>query len=303
LTDIGIIEIIKSIRKESFIVKHIRFLLPVILFTLCGTVNAQLAQIIDFFVPQTVPVTPQESFVRYMRGGYLTSGNYYQYLNPDEGFEHIESASVVILHYTYSKFSSQTVPKPLPMVTFGVLDNVAAIQGSFNGDLKNSYFMDVLSLSGSYTYPLLNYNAYLNAGIKTAATYDAPYADKITALGVEHLFVESIECEYDAANYTYRVTKINQPEPYLHFSAEASARLGVRIYNNWFLALALGVRQSPKVEGRWFMKDKVNSWLAGNAYYDTDWDMEQTIDKSLPKEVYFLGGTDFFLCLSVSPFY
>ncbi|MEN6444644.1 MAG: hypothetical protein ABFC98_01205 [Candidatus Cloacimonas sp.] len=283
--------------------KSWNILLIILMVVLCGTADAQIAQIVDFFVPQNVPATTQESFVRYMRGGYLTSGTYYQYLTPEKGFDHIESASIVLLHYSWSKFASQTVPKALPMVTFGILDNVSTIQGSFNGDLKNSYFIDLASLSGSYTIPLLNYGAYANAGIKAAATYDAPFADKLTALGVEHLFVKSIEYEYDADNYANRVTKINQPEPYIHFSAEASARLGVRIYNNWFIALALGVRQTPEVKGRWFSKDKVDDWLAGDAYYETDWEYEQTIDKSLPKKVFLTDGTDMFIQLSISPFY
>ncbi len=271
-----------------------RCILPTLLL-LAATAQAQL---LDFFVPQAPPQTTQEAFIRYMRGGYLTSGSYYQFLNPGKGVEHLEAASLTMLHYTWNKFAKQDSPAGSPMVTLGILDNIAGLQGSVNGELINTYFIDIGSLAAGYTLPLFNYGAYLNIGAKAAATYNTPYADSTYTLGTDFLFVESFD--YDGT----KLTKVHRSEPYFGLTTETAVRFGVRVYYNWFVSLALGVRHTPEKSGRWFQKSDIDSWQAQPETFDPIfWDAYYWTDKNLPDNNFFVNGNSYFLHLSVSPFF
>jgi len=275
-------------------VKKICFILAAII----GITVSANAQLLDFFAPQAPPQTTQEAFIRYMRGGYLTSGSYYQFLNPGKGVEHLEAASLTALRYSWNKFGQQENPAPSPMVTLGILDNIAGVQGSVNGDLISTYLIDIGSLTAGYTVPLFNYGAYLNIGLKAAATYNTPYADSTHTLGTDFLFVESFD--YDGT----ALTKINRSKPYIGLTTETAVRFGVRVYYNWFVSLALGVRHTPEKGGRWFQKSDLDSWQAQPDTFDPIfWEAFYWTDKKLPENNFFVNGNSYFLHLSVSPFF
>lgn len=264
-----------------------------IILLIC-TISFANAQLLEFFAPKELPQSNHEAFVRYFRGGYLTSGAYSQFLNPGKAVEHLEGASLVGLRYSWSKFAAQEYPTASPVITFGLLDNISALQGSVNKEPITSPFVDIASLSSAYTLPLFNYSAYVNVGVKAAASYNAPFCDSINTLGTNFRYITA----FNDDGLTRTAAK---NEPYLGFSGEAALRMGVRVYYNWFVSLALGLRQTAVKEGKWFLASDVKAWETGAEYYPPEYNYWE--DNTLPENNFFLHGSSYFLSLSVSPFY
>ncbi len=247
-----------------------------------------------------VPKNNQEAFSKYFTGGFLTSGSYYQFLNPGKGISHIEAASLTGLHYSWHGFGKQTKPAALPVITAGLLDNVAVVQGAVNSDMKSSYLIDIASLGANYTLPIFKYAAYLNVGAKVGATYNSSWGDSISALNTKFVFVKEFRQENGQLK-----AELND-KSYYGVNAEAALKAGVRVYTNWFVTLSLGMRMSKQQEGRWFNQSDVSQWINDPDLAFTPqelYDFFYWDDKSLPENNYLISGTSYFLHLGISPFF
>lgn len=246
---------------------------------------------------KATPRNNQEAFSKYFTGGFLTSGSYYQFMNPGKGISHIEGASITGLHYSWHKFGIQQKPAPLPVITVGLLDNVAAIQGEINGDLKSSYLVDLGSLGAGYTLPMFNYGAFLNVGAKLTGTYNSTFADSVTAYNVVLVNVRDFT---ESEDISKRKAELN--DSYFGVNAEAAAKLGVRVYTNWYVTLSFGLRLSPKREGKWYLKSDVDQWLndPGITYSP---EFNYYVYDNVPDNNFLIKGTSLFLHLGISPFF
>ena len=134
------------------------------LFAMPLLLVAQSITIDQLFFNAGEPQTPQGEFIRYIRGGFLTSGNYYQFFSSDEAVKHMEAATLSVFRLSLSQFPQQSVPLPSYVVTLGILDNLGALQGEINGRTESAVFADLGSISGAYMLPLMDYGAFLSAG-------------------------------------------------------------------------------------------------------------------------------------------
>lgn len=244
-----------------------------------------------------VPKNNQEAFSKYFTGGFLTSGSYYQFLNPGKAISHMEAASLTGLHYSWHGFGKQTKSAALPVFTAGLLDNVAVVQGAVNNDLKSSYLIDIASLGAGYTLPIFKYAAFLNVGAKLAGTYNSSWGDSINALNTTFVYVR----EFTEAG---GVRKAELNESYFGVNAEAAVKAGVRVYTNWFVTLSMGVRMAPVKEGKWYMQSDVDRWLSDpNEVFSPEENYAWWVDRGLPDNNFFVKGSSLFLHLGISPFY
>lgn len=265
----------------------------VIAMLVAGLISAQSITIDQLFFNAGEPATSQGEFVRYIRGGFLTSGNYYQFFSSDDAVKQMQAASLSVFRLSLSQFPQQSVPLPSYVVTLGILDNIGAVQGQINGRSESAVFADLGSISGAYMLPLMDYGAFMAAGVKTSLFYQTPLYEKFNALGTEFTYAHDFELNGTDL-------KVIKARP-LELSAEASVKAGLKVYKNWFAALSLGARLNGSSEGKWYKTTDVE------AVHNAD-DLELLeynywTDASLPARNYFLSGTTYFLNLSISPFY
>ncbi|MDD4310010.1 MAG: hypothetical protein PHO32_06480 [Candidatus Cloacimonetes bacterium] len=240
-----------------------------------------------------VPVSRQEEFAKYIKGGYLMSASYYYFLNPGEDVENLQAASLSALKLSLSSFARQPQEAPSFVVSLGLLDNVAGLQGNLNGSQQNSYFVDFVSLYGGWTAPVLDYGAYFNVGAKGIVFYQNPVFSEFKALNSDFVYAH----DFVIKDSTRTVVK-SRP---IGLAAEASARIGVKVYKSWFASLALGMRFNSSQEGKWYLKSDVQGWENGDDNFLPEY-MYWT-DASFPKRNYFLNGTNLFAYISISPFF
>jgi len=270
--------------------------IKMLLLGLCALpllLTAQSITIDQLFFNAGEPQTSQGEFVRYIRGGFLTSGNYYQFFSSDDAVKQMQAATLSVFRLSLSQFPQQSIPMPSYVVSLGILDNIGALQGQINGRTESAVFADLGSISGAYMLPLMDYGAFLSAGVKTSLFYQTPLYEKFNTLGTEFTYAHSFELNGTEL-------KVNKARP-LELSAEASVKAGLKVYKNWFAALSLGARLNGDSEGKWYLSSDVN------AVHNAD-DLELLeysywTDASLPARNYFLSGTTYFLNLSISPFY
>jgi len=105
----------------------------------------------------------------------------------------MEAVSLSAFRLSLSQFATQSVPNPSYVVTLGVLDNIGALQGEINGRTESAMFGDLASLSGAYLLPLMDYGAFVGAGVKTSLFYQTPLYEKFTTLGTEFTYAHSFE--------------------------------------------------------------------------------------------------------------
>lgn len=239
------------------------------------------------------PQTRQEEFVKYIRGGFLMSASYTQFFSGAADIEHLEAVSLSAFRMSVTNFAYQTRESPSYIVSIGVLDNVGAMQGSVNGEMLNSLYADIVGVSGGYMLPLLDYGAYVSAGVKGALFYQLPLAEKKNALNTEFTYAHDFVIEGNSRS-------IVQTRP-MELSAETAVKFGLKVHKNWFASLALGARLNGSSEGKWYLSSDVQRWLGGDDAFLPEY--EYWTDDSLPKQNYFLSGTTYFANISISPFY
>ncbi|MDY0151986.1 MAG: hypothetical protein RBS43_06900 [Candidatus Cloacimonas sp.] len=272
-----------------------QMLLLIVMLAISIMAWGQIAELLDMVGlggPQA-PLSRQEEFAKYMRGGFLTSGSYTQFFSSGEDIAHLEAASICLMHLSASSFSRQTDAAPSYTISLGVLDNVAALQGSINGNLESGYFVDIASLGAGYTMPFMDYGAYVNAGIKGIVSYQNPLYKSYNALNTEFTYAEDFINESSARS-------IVQGRP-VGLAAETSAKIGLKVSKTVFVTLSVGMRFSDVKDGKWYLSSDVQGWLNGDDYFLPEY-MYWT-DDSLPKQNYFLSGTNLFANLSISPFF
>lgn len=258
-----------------------------------GFLSAQSITIDQLFFNAGEPTSPQGEFIRYIRGGFLTSGNYYQFFSSDDAVKHMEAASLSAFRLSLSQFPQQSNPAPSYVISLGLVDNLGMIQGEINGRNEAALFADIVSLGGGYMLPLMNYGAYLSAGAKSSLFYQIPLYEKFNTLGTEFTYAHDFELNGSEL-------KVNSARP-LEASAEASVRAGLKVYKNWFASLALGARLNGSAEGRWYKTSDVEAVHTADDLQVLEFNY--WTDASLPARNYFLSGTTYFLNLSISPFY
>jgi hypothetical protein len=266
-------------------------LLLMVPFALWGQISQQTGLLQAGSIP--TPLTRQEEFSKFIRGGFLTSGSYTQFFNAGDDITHLESASLCVMRLTASQFARQTNPAPSYVVSLGLLDNVAALQGSINDRLESAYSFDLASLSGGYTMPLLDFGAYVNAGVKGIVYYQTPIYKTFNTLNTEFTYAHDF-----LQSDSLRTVVYAKP---LGLAAEASAKIGMKIYQNWFGTLTIGMRYTGSKEGKWYLSSDVQSWLNGDDNFLPEY-MYWT-DSSLPAQNYFLSGACLFANISISPFF
>jgi len=258
-----------------------------------GLMAAQSITIDQLFFNAGEPTSPQGEFVRYIRGGFLTSGNYYQFFSPDDAVKHMEAASLSAFRLNFSQFPQQSTPLASYVISLGILDNLGMVQGEINGRNEGALFADLVSLGGGYMLPLMNYGAYVSGSARSSLFYQTALYEKFNTLGTEFTYAHDFELNGSEL-------KVNSARP-LEASAEASVKAGIKVYKNWYASLALGLRVNGSTEGKWYKTSDVE------AVHTAD-DLEVLefnywTDATLPARNYFFSGTSYFLNLSISPFY
>jgi len=276
--------------------RTIKILVLLLMLLYAAICPAQISTM-GFNFNTATPKTPQEGFAKYFTGGYLTSGSYYQYLNPGKAISGTQAVSITALHYSWHQFDKQKKPAPLPVITAGLLDNVSMVQGAVNGNTKASYLVDIASVGGAFVLPVMNYNAYLQVGSRVAATYNAPFGDSLHALNTSFEYVT----EFQEAG---GVRTAQHNKPYLGVNADLSASAGIKVYNNWFVSLALGMRISPERNGKWYRQYDVDKWLTDpNELFSPEENYAWWTDDTLPDNNYFIHGSSYYVHLGISPFF
>ena len=269
-------------------------LLLLISFGIFSTAGAQLFNLGE----QTAATSQgsdsrQDEFAKYIRGGYLMSASYYQFFNTGEDVKDLQAASLSALKLSLSTFAKQPREAPSYVISLGLLDNIAGMQGTINGSQESSYFVDFVSIYGGWMKPLFNYGAYVNAGAKAMVFYQEPIYSEFHALSTDFVYAHDF-----VYKDTTRVVVKSRP---IGIAAETSARVGVKVYKSWFASLAVGLRFNSSQEGKWYLKSDVQSWENGSDDFLPEY-MYWT-DKTLPKQNYFLSGTTLFANISISPFF
>lgn len=235
------------------------------------------------------PVNYKNVMADYFQGNYLFPISYNVYSSSVEGLGSMSSLSLNVLKLGITGIEGSETDKQFLVLQGGLMDHMGAGVLNVNDAQYEIIYGDLLSAYAGITKPLANYQAYVNAGLKLSLFGQMPIVSEMNVLNGDYIYV--YDFEKDGTSYTTQRT--NDPS----LGMEFSIRGGLRVYQNLFASVAVGVRYNSSESGNWYLKSDVQDWENGAAIFEPDpW-----YHDTFPKNNSFFDGATPFLSITVSP--